>query len=290
MHANTLLQDIEQAAVEDHMPDGEACRRLDLLPARECARMHGLPLMTVELTALENGIIPQRYARNFKAFSIEKQLSLLKGAVMQVGLGGLGGALLELLARAGVGRIIAADGDVFEESNCNRQLLCTCENLGTPKSDAAAQRVQLINPAVECLCLQEMLDGPRMLDLIRTAGEPVVVLDALGGLESRPALWQAAQQAGAPMVTAAVAGASGCVGSFFPGDTGPELLFGSASSSASGSASAAEDALGTQGPGVHLAACLQAQEAIRLLGDPDAREGRVLFFDLSDSTFERVRL
>jgi len=203
-----------------------------------------------------------------------------------VGLGGLGGELLELLARAGVGRILAADGDVFEQSNCNRQLLCTVDTLGRPKSQAAGARVLQINPGVACQCRHEALDEVGMLELIRDAGDNAIVVDALGGLDSRPALWRAAREAGRPMVTAAVAGTSGCMGSFFPGETGPELLFAPASSQGS----AAEDILGTQGPCVHLAACLQAQEVIRLLQHPEIHEGRVLFFDLNDLTFERVRL
>ncbi len=241
----------------------------------------GLPLGAVERAALDLAIIPQRYLRNFKAYSLEQQRRLLDGHVFMVGLGGLGGTVLELLARAGVGRISAADGDVFEESNSNRQLLCRRETLGLPKSAAARDRVASINPAVELTALHEQLDGPRMLDLMQGAD---LVLDALGGLQSRPALWQAAQQAGLPMVSAAVAGAGGCVGSFFPGDPGPELLFGGTRPE-----QGAENTLGTQGPCVHLAASLQAGEAIRLLTTPAPKEGRILFFDLNSWTFEKVR-
>lgn len=284
----SLQQSIEHAAMPARMPDGEAYQSLTLQAAREIALQHGLSLLEVETAALEESVIPQRFARNFKAFSRERQLSLFRGAVLLVGLGGLGGTALELLARAGVGRIIAADGDVFEESNCNRQLLSEVATLGRPKSEAAAARVQRINPATQCRCLQEKLDARRMLQLLQELSQQapgrVLALDALGGLESRPALWQAAQEAGRPMVTAAVAGESGCVGSFFPGDSGPDLLFPTAGGQA------AEDILGTQGPGVHLAAALEVQETFRLLDEVSPTKGRVLFFDLSDLTFEQVRL
>lgn len=286
MTRDLLLRELESLAEAAELPDGEPCRVLDLHQAQLCAARHETSLLEVEIFALEQGISPKRYMRNFKAWDIKRQLLLLKGAVALVGLGGLGGGLLELLARAGVGRILAADGDVFEQSNCNRQLLCTMDTLGRPKSQAAEARVQQINPGVICQCRHDVLDQASMLQLIRDAGEGTIVLDALGGLDSRPALWRAAREAGRPMVTAAVAGGSGCMGSFFPGEAGPELLFAPASSQGS----AAEDVLGTQGPGVHLAACLQAQEAIRLLQQPETQEGRVLFFDLNDLTFERVRL
>lgn len=281
-----LLCELEATAETAMLPDGDTCRVLDLHQAEHCAARHNIPLRDVEILALEQGIAPKRYVRNFKAWDMERQLLLLKGAIALVGLGGLGGGLLELLARVGVGRILAADGDVFEQSNCNRQLLCTTDTLGQPKSLAAEARVQHINPGVVCQCHHEILDEPGMLELIRQAGDKAIVVDALGGLESRPALWRAAREAGRPMVTAAVAGGSGCMGSFFPDQAGPELLFAPASSQGN----AAEDVLGTQGPGVHLAACLQAQEVVRLLQHPETQEGRVLFFDLNDLTFERVRL
>lgn len=291
MDSRYLIKDLEAAAVDTTRADGRTLRTLSLPAAHGLAARWEIPLRHVEITALENGIVPQRYVRNFDAYDVEEQLRLLNGSVFLVGLGGLGGTVLELLARAGVGNIIAADGDVFEESNCNRQLLCTVETLNTPKSLAARERVSKVNPAVSCLCLQEQLQRERMLELLRQAGEQAVVVDALGGLESRPALWSVAQEAGRPMVTAAVAGTSGCVGSFFPGDPGPELLFGAGAPVSGETPSlAAEETLGTQGPGVHLAASLQAQETLRLLTAPHLQKGRTLLFDLSDFTFEAVRL
>jgi len=284
-----LRKAITSAAALAERPDGEAYRSLGLQAAQALAAAHGVSLLAVEDAALEQGVIPQRYARNFKAYTLDQQLALLRGGVLLGGLGGLGGGVLELLARAGVGRIVAADGDVFEESNCNRQLLCETATLDRPKSEAAAARVARINPAVDCRCLHEKLDEGRMTALLRELCAQVqgraLAVDALGGLESRPALWRAAQAAGVPLVTAAVAGTSGCMGSFFPGDSGPELLFGAAPDGGH----AAEDALGTQGPAVHLAASLEAQETLQLLAEPGQCEGRVLFFDLADLTFERVR-
>lgn len=283
MQTPAFDEDIARVAQENHMPDGQLYRSLSLQSACDIARSYGMPLQEVEIAALEREIIPQRYARNFKAYTIGQQLKLLRSKVLLVGLGGLGGTLLELLCRIGVGAIVAADGDVFEESNCNRQLLCSLKTLGQPKSVAAEERARNINPGVNCRALHEKLDRERMAELMRGVD---LVVDALGGLECRPALWSAAQEAGVPMVSAAVAGSSGVVGVFFPGDMGPELLFGQAGSTDPGTA--AEDALGTQGPCVHMAASLQAAEILRLLTE-EKSIGRVLFFDLADMTFERMR-
>ena len=96
----------------------------------------------MERTALELGICPERYLRNLDAYSLAEQLRLLKSHAALVGLGGLGGYVLELLARAGVGSIRAADGDEFVPSNLNRQLYATRRTLCGYKAAAAAARMK----------------------------------------------------------------------------------------------------------------------------------------------------
>ena len=95
----------------------------------------------IEAAALSLGVCPERYLRNFEAYSLEEQLRLLSGRVALVGLGGLGGYVLELLARAGVGAVRVADGDEFCPSNLNRQLFATRRGLGGDKAAAAAARL-----------------------------------------------------------------------------------------------------------------------------------------------------
>ncbi len=65
--------------------------------------------------------------------------------VAVIGLGGVGGCVFEMLVRAGVGEITAVDGDVFEKSNLNRQLLCTKRNLGKLKATVAVDRANEIS-------------------------------------------------------------------------------------------------------------------------------------------------
>ena len=56
------------------------------------------------------------------------------------GLGGVGGAVLEALLRAGVGALTLIDGDEVAPSNLNRQIIALADNIGTPKTEAAAAR------------------------------------------------------------------------------------------------------------------------------------------------------
>lgn len=84
--------------------------------------------------------IPERYWRNARFLSRTDQEKLLQAHVVIIGLGGLGGTVLEELLRLGIGTITGVDMDVFELSNLNRQLLATEENIGLHKAEAARLR------------------------------------------------------------------------------------------------------------------------------------------------------
>lgn len=64
--------------------------------------------------------IPERYWRNARFLSRTDQEKLLQAHVVIIGLGGLGGTVLEELLRLGIGTITGVDMDVFELSNLNR--------------------------------------------------------------------------------------------------------------------------------------------------------------------------
>jgi hypothetical protein len=68
--------------------------------------------------------------------------------VFVCGVGGMGGAALQVLARAGVGRLAIADMDTFEISNLNRQVFATLATIGEPKVDATARALASINPVL----------------------------------------------------------------------------------------------------------------------------------------------
>ena len=69
--------------------------------------------------------LKDRYTRNFNTISKDEQHTLGQSRVVVIGLGGLGGGVCEMLARIGVNHLTVVDGDVFEASNLNRQLLST---------------------------------------------------------------------------------------------------------------------------------------------------------------------
>ena len=87
-----------------------------------------------------------RYVRNVPALSEAECELLRRKRVLVVGCGGLGGHLIDMLARIGIGSLRVVDGDVFEPSNLNRQLEALNSTVGLPKAEAVARRVRDINP------------------------------------------------------------------------------------------------------------------------------------------------
>ena len=163
----------------------------DLLPWAEqvaAAETYGLTVGQIEEAALQAGLLPSRYQRNRKTLSTADQLTLFRSTVIVIGCGGLGGYIIEELARLGVGRLKAVDPDVFEEHNLNRQLMSTVAALGQPKAQVASARVSQINPAVQITALREHFskeNGRSLLD-----GSDVAV-DALDSITTRLELAEA---------------------------------------------------------------------------------------------------
>lgn len=231
---------------------------LTLERARELAARFGLGLAGVYGAALDAGVAPLRYARNLGTIGIAGQRALLRATVAVVGLGGLGGAVVEGLARSGVGRIIAIDADVFEEHNLNRQLLSSETGLGTPKAAAAAARVAAVNGAVTVTARQDRLTRANAAELL---GGADVVVDALDNLPDRLLLQHVAAELGRPLVHGAIAGFVGQVMVVLPGDRGLRALYPGGTVPEKG----IESVTGTPAATPMFVGALQVQETVKLI-------------------------
>ena len=144
-----------------------------------------------------------RYIRNLGAIT-EADCDLLRQkTVLVVGCGGLGGYLMEYLARIGIGMIRCIDGDVFDETNLNRQILATTDTLGKSKVQAAADRLHIVNPDVAIQPHCAYLDSSNAKEFIQGCD---MVLDALDNIPSRKILADACAQASIPYVFGRVRG------------------------------------------------------------------------------------
>ena len=110
------------------------------------AARFGCSVRAVYEAALDAGIYPHRYIRNRECISIEEQRQLVTLRVGVVGSGGLGGPVLLLLARMGIGYLVVVDHDCFDETNLNRQAFSSGPDLGQPKCEVAARVLEDINP------------------------------------------------------------------------------------------------------------------------------------------------
>src|SRR3954468_21634429 len=86
--------------------------------------------------------------RNAGFLTAAEQTTLREGRVFVCGVGGMGGAALQSLVRAGVGHFALADMDTFEVSNLNRQLFATLDTVGQPKVAATAAAIARLNPDI----------------------------------------------------------------------------------------------------------------------------------------------
>ena len=237
-------------------------------------------LRKVEWFAVKNGIVPQRYLLNLGTFSCEGQLKLLESTVVIVGLGGLGGQLVEQLGRAGVGKIIAVDPDIFEETNLNRQLLSNMANLGREKTNEAKGRLEKINKAVEFTGFQCRFD--QLPDDVWEKAD--LVFDCLDNIDDRLALAQKCSISNCLLVHGAIAGWYGEVGVVWPGS---EML----DKHYQGQHEGLEKELGTPPFTAAAAASLMAAKGCQILmGKYKSKSSTMHFFDLLEDDWENIHL
>lgn len=235
----------------------------------------------VERCALALGLLPSRYQRNRNAITVLDQVKLFASRVAVIGCGGLGGYVIEQLARLGVGTIVAIDPDVFEEHNLNRQLLSSPGAVGQPKVLAAAARVREINPAVTLMPEHIAYSSENGKDLLTGTN---VVIDALDSIPVRLALSKTCSELGIPLIHGAIAGWYGQITTQFPGDQTVEALY-----SRWVDGRGAEKHLGNPAFTPAVVASIQSAEVCKvLLGVGNSLRSRKLSINLLDMTFDEV--
>jgi molybdopterin-synthase adenylyltransferase len=248
----------------------------------EAAAQFGLSHSLIERAALQAGVLPARYQRNRNTLSIEQQFALCRSRVAVVGCGGLGGYVIEELARLGVGTIVAVDPDKFEEHNLNRQILCTLETLGSPKVAAAADRVQKINPAVTLVPVRQALHSGNAQVILRGCD---IVVDALDSVPARIELARFCIEQSIPLIHGAIAGWYGQIAVQFSGEETVLNLLNKCRNKPG-----IEKELGNPAFAPAFVASLQTAEVCKFLTSEDrSMSGRILFIDLKDMRFEEIQ-
>ncbi len=156
-----------------------------------------------------------RYSRQVMLDDIgyEGQLRLQNAKVCVVGTGGLGNPITIRLAAMGVGFLRIVDRDVIELSNLPRQVMFTEDDVGRVKVEAAAEKLQKINPNCTIQAMALSVNDYSADEVVRGCD---VVVDALDSVDARYALNKACIAANIPFVTGAAVGVTGQVFTVLP--------------------------------------------------------------------------
>lgn len=219
-----------------------------------------------------------RYIRNIPALTEQECALLRTKRVAVIGCGGLGGYLIEYLARIGFGTIRAVDGDVFEETNLNRQLLSEPSVIGRSKAEAAAARIRAVNPEIVVEAIPCFLNKANAAALISGCD---AVLDALDNISARKTLAKACAEAGIPYVYGAISGWVAQAGISMPGDGMLDILY------PEGTQIRDKSVLSFT-PG--LCASMQTALCVKWLTGRPVETGTLYYFDLLNQEFETIPL
>ena len=217
-----------------------------------------------------------RYKRNIPALSGAECALLRRKKVAVIGCGGLGGHIIDQLARIGIGSMTVVDGDVFEETNLNRQLLSEVSLLGCSKAEAAANRIARVNPDVEVRAVEAFLDEANAADLISGCD---AVLDALDNIDARKILAKACTRAGIPYIYGAIRGWVAQAAVSMPGDGLVELLY------PAGTVIRDKSVLSFT---PSLCASMQTSLCVKVLTGRPVESGRLYYFDMLNMEFEEI--
>ena len=217
-----------------------------------------------------------RYARNFPALTEAEWKILKKKRVLVVGCGGLGGHIIDQLARIGVGALRVVDGDVFEASNLNRQLLSQVPLLGVSKADSAADHISRVNPDVSAEAIHAFVTEANAMELVARCD---IVMDALDNIPSRKILAAACEQAGIPYIYGAIQGWVAQAAISMPGDRLIEKLF-------PGEVEIRDKSVLSFTPA--LCASIQCALCVKLLTGRPVETGTLYYFDLLNQEFETI--
>jgi adenylyltransferase/sulfurtransferase len=132
---------------------------------------------------------------------VEGQLKLKQAKVLVVGAGGLGCPVLQYLTAAGVGTLGIIDDDVVAQSNLQRQILYTLDDVGLSKAETAAKRLSRLNPFIAFNVHNEKLTRENAISLFQAYD---IIVDGSDNFSTRYLTNDAAVLAKKPLVYGAI--------------------------------------------------------------------------------------
>ncbi|AZO96024.1 HesA/MoeB/ThiF family protein [Halocella sp. SP3-1] len=224
----------------------------------------------------------KRYLKNMTMLS-ESEIEKIKNSqVCVIGCGGLGGYVIEMLARLGVGNITAVDGDIFDETNLNRQLLSDSNVIGKNKAEIAKERIALVNPLINFMPISQNINNDNGIEILK--GHDVII-DAVDNIATRLLLQELVYELRIILVHGAIAGWYGQVTTIFPGDRTLDMLY------AEKNMEGIEKKLGNPSFTPAFVASVQVSETLKILiGRGELLRNKILYADLFAQDYEVVSL
>ena len=206
---------------------------------------------------------------------VKGQTRLKEAKVLVIGAGGLGCPILQYLAAAGVGTIGVIDDDTIDQSNLQRQILYTHDDIGKPKASVAANKLSKLNPYIQFDVYVEQLSRKRALDLFRMYD---IIIDGSDNFPTRYLANDASILADKPLVFGAIFKFEGQV-SVFNYQNGPSYRCLYPTPPAPGEVPNCSD-IGVLGVLPGIIGSLQANEAIKMIcGIGEVLSGKLLTYD-----------
>jgi molybdopterin-synthase adenylyltransferase len=244
-----------------------------------------------EATQSVSDFLHEKYSRQilFAGIGEEGQERLLGASAVVVGCGAIGAATVNLLVRAGVGRIRIIDRDFVEPSNLQRQTLFDEADArdALPKAVAAERKLRAINSSLSVEGIVADVNPGNVEELL--AGSDVI-LDGTDNFETRFLVNDFAVRAGRPWIYAAAVASYGLTMTIRPGLT-PCLACLLPTDRRGQGLEETCDTIGVLGSIVNVIASLEATEAIKMLaGREGDLHGRLLSCDVWSGNFQSVRV
>lgn len=237
-----------------------------------------------------------RYRRHLilPEVGMEGQKKLLNARVLCIGAGGLGCPIALYLAAAGVGTIGLVDIDVVSPSNLQRQILFDTNSVGEPKVKAAGRRLKALNPDVNIVEHETIINAANVLDLVARYD---IIIDGTDNFPTRYCVGDACVLLKKPNIYGSIFRFEGMITVFAPhltnpdnGEKGPcyRCLYPEPPDPGSVPSCAEGGVLGVL-PGI--IGTLQANEVIKIiLGHGKPLIGRLTTFNASDMEFKTYKI
>jgi tRNA A37 threonylcarbamoyladenosine dehydratase len=159
----------------------------------------------VALPDLNDSVDPdRRFGGMERLYGAKPARRIRDSHVVIVGIGGVGSWAAEALARSGVGRLTLIDLDHVAESNINRQVHALNSTVGQAKIEAMRERISLINPVCQVICIDDFVEPDNWPGLI--ACDVTATIDACDQIRAKTAMAQWARRSKALFVSVGAAG------------------------------------------------------------------------------------